>query len=268
MSKPGKIKVARDVAPPVQENAAVVSTALAPLGGAASVPATGGVNPLEMFGADGLSLRDLPRITIPAGGGKLWDVGGAGVAEIKALLVYTHAVRTLWASREMVQGELPLCSSVNGFTGQVSEDGDGDPRVAAVTCECGTCPLARKGTEKTFYGDLKASLHSSACRTAQALYLIVEGRSLPFLLRLPRTSVNSGRLTLFDLAISTEHRPWLRWLHVGLDAKVNAGGQPYSVATLRIGDATPDALHRNAESFAALLRGAAQAAVYEDVAEN
>ena len=260
MSKPGKIKVARDVAP-VQE-------IVVPLGGAASVPATGGVNPLEMFGADGLSLRDLPRITIPAGGGKLWDVGGAGVAEIKALLVYTHAVRTLWASREMVQGELPLCSSVNGFTGQVSEDGDGDPRVAAVTCECGTCPLARKGTEKTFYGDQKASPHSSACRTAQALYLIVEGRSLPFLLRLPRTSVNSGRLTLFDLAISTEHRPWLRWLHVGLDAAVNAGGQSYSVATLRIGDATPEALHRNAESFAALLRGAAQAATYEDVADG
>ena len=168
----------------------------------------------------------------------------------------------------MTKGEFPLCSSVNGFAGRLSEGGGGDPRCASVTGECGACPQARKGSERSFYGDQKASPHSSACRTAQALYLIVEGRSLPFLLRLPRTSVNAGRLTLFDLATSTEHRPWLRWLYVGLEARVNAGGQSYSIATLRIGDATPEALHRNAESFAALLRTVAQSAIYEDVAEN
>ena len=95
---------------------------------------------VDNFGADGLRLTDLERITVPAGGGTMWEVptiDSEGVDYHKTLtgiIIGSQTGRKYWKTSfdETGGGTPPDCFSADGV------DGIGNPGG-----QCASCPNAK-----------------------------------------------------------------------------------------------------------------------------
>lgn len=135
----------------------------------------------ENLGDTGISPRELPRIRIPAGGGRTWEVptleGIESRPAITGTIVHWKTLRAFWDTPfEQSDGGPPRCSSDDGIIGI------GDPGVA-----CKTCMFNQFGTAKGGEGTGKA------CREARAVFLLTPGDTLPYFMPMPPMSISPIR---------------------------------------------------------------------------
>ena len=122
----------------------------------------------ENLGGESLGLGDLPRVSVPAGGGSRWELptidGSEAVAEITGVIVHQQVMRGYFESNIAAAGTPPACYSNDGVIGIGEPGGD-----------CASCPLNQFGPNR----------EAKVCKEKKALFIVREGESLPLLLRVP-----------------------------------------------------------------------------------
>ena len=137
----------------------------------------------ENLGGQELGEFDLPRIKVPSGGGRTWEIPSlSGVEPAKTLegiVVHFKLTRAYWPASQ-ANGTPPACRSDNGIIG-VGEPGG----------QCKTCPLSQFGTavdDKT--GDLR---NGQACNAKEIWFMLRPGGWLPVVVALPATSLKAAK---------------------------------------------------------------------------
>lgn len=168
---------------------------------------------------------EFSRVKIPAGGGLAFEIPGAEepetAREIVGVILAHYAMRAYWPEAFTGQGTPPVCSSLDGRTGQ------GDPGGACTKCE-----RAAWGTGK---GD-----RGQACKLMHRLFVLREGQMFPLILSVPPTSVRNVGVYMTRLASAGQHfRGVMTKIKLAKDR--NQDGIEYSKVDLfRVADLTPE----------------------------
>jgi hypothetical protein len=177
---------------------------------------------------------DLPRITIPAGGGRTWEVPTFGGVEstqvLDGILVYSKRTRAYWPDKE-TSGEPPACRSNDALTGVGKPGGD-----------CRSCPLGN-------FTDGEPP----ACKEKEVWFLLRDGSLLPIVLSLPATSLKAAKRYRIQLA-SAGISPRAVVTEISLEPDKNPDGQAYSRAVLKVGAILDPKAAEQARAYADLLR--------------
>lgn len=169
---------------------------------------------------------DLPRVKVPAGGGKKWEVptpsGDETVPEIEGIIIHAPVKRAYWPNRDP-DGSPPQCSSPDGIQGY------GDPGVL-----CRECPLSAFGSDDGGRGQ--------ACKQFRQLFVLIESSLLPIVVTCPPTSVSPAKK--YGVALAGAGLGLSRvTTRLGLVQETNPDGQKYSKVTFAMGrQLDPDAI--------------------------
>jgi hypothetical protein len=134
----------------------------------------------QNYGADGLSDRELQKITVPGGSGHKTisvegDEGATSVSSIDFIILDQRLTRQYWKEEKKPGENIPPdCFSLDSITGIGNPGGN-----------CIKCPLAQFGTAK------KGTGRGQACRQTRNLYILRAGEGAPVfpeILRIPPTS--------------------------------------------------------------------------------
>jgi hypothetical protein len=124
---------------------------------------------------------DLGRVKVPAGGSTTWilpdadaDGGERESKEVVGIVIYNRTTRSYWPGEYDGSRNPPACSSVDGQTGI------GNPGGA-----CARCQFAEFGS--------KTDSNGQACKTAQEIFIVIEGQILPLVLSVPPSSLKAFR---------------------------------------------------------------------------
>lgn len=180
----------------------------------------------DNLGGQGLTARDLDRVTVPAGGATVWQVPGAEKVEntetIEGIIVDIKPSRAYWADLNAT-GTPPDCWSLDMVNGLGSMQ-----RGSAQNPEgfCATCPYDLFGSGKDGRG--------KACKERKEVYLVRPQDTLPVVVQVPVTSMRAlGRyavgLASGKLDRGKPHRLSGVITRLALDQEVSAGKQKYSV---------------------------------------
>lgn len=188
---------------------------------------------------------DLPRITVPAGGGTVWQLespltGTQSFDKLDGILVFQRPTRAYWESDETT-GSPPDCSSRDGVVGVGKPGG-----------ECRICPLSQFGS------DPKAG-RGQACKQGLAWFLLREDSFLPVVLGLPPTSLKAAReytLALGGAGIRASEVITT----IALEKETNPDGQKFSKAVPTLGAKLDPAAVERAREYADALRPVFEAA--------
>lgn len=186
---------------------------------------------------------DLPRIKIPAGGGRTWEIpsldGVDAAKELEGIVVAFKLTRAYWPDKDAT-GEPPACRSADSRTGIGDPGGD-----------CRTCPHAQYGSAENGRGQ--------ACSQKEVWFLLRPGSFLPVVVSLPGTSLRAART--YRLALAGEGKRLSAVTTVlGLEAEKNPDGQAYSRAVPRLGAVLEPAAAATTRAYAEQLRPVFEAA--------
>lgn len=165
-----------------------------------------------------IRLVDLPKVTVPAGGGLSWqrtdplsgEVNETRTIEGIPVLLMQQRIYFAKSLDDSGGGTPPDCASVDGITGV------GDPGG-----NCGTCPLAQFGTARTGGGQ--------ACSEVARLAVLEPGGGvLPLIINVPTGSLKPIQNFLIGLTNKGIRRS-RAVVSFGLEQTTNAGGIKYSV---------------------------------------
>jgi hypothetical protein len=170
----------------------------------------------ENIGSGGITEFDLPKITIPTGGGLAFTVptleGETTVPELVGVIVFTRDTRTYYKTgiEEGGGGNPPDCSSTNGLIGIGKPGGN-----------CSTCPLSKFGDDD----------EKPACKRGKQLFMLRGDEMLPSVFQIPTTSAKEVQKYLVKLTASGI--PYQQALTaVSLERAKSASGIAYAVAKL------------------------------------
>ena len=157
----------------------------------------------ENLRGDAITEFDLPRVKVPAGGGKAWVIPtfeGEDITETLTGVIVDWGVRRQYWESSTSDGEggPPDCSSVDGEVGIGNTGGissvinsyDVDGKPAAYEYDCEACPLNQFGTA---VGDDGQPREGKACKEQRMLFLLPEGELLPWAVPMPPTSIGPVR---------------------------------------------------------------------------
>lgn len=166
-----------------------------------------------------LSMWDLARIRVPAGGGTTWIEptvdGDQETKGIEGVIVHMRTVRSMWRQEFSGEGTPPDCSSTDGVTGM------GDPGGA-----CRTCPYAAWGTSPKGTG-------AQACKQARLLFVLRPADLLPVVVAAPPSSLKAVKQYLLRLAgAGAPYHAVITRLE--LERTKNAGGIAYAQIVPRL----------------------------------
>ena len=123
------------------------------------------------------------RVQIAGGGANVFKVTEPGdeesksVPEITGVIMYHHKTNALWEGEYgKNEDRTPVCSSVNGDEGTMSETGE--------ILKCGACPYNQYGTA----GDGR---RGKACKNMRRLYIMRPGDIFPMILSLPPSALGA-----------------------------------------------------------------------------
>lgn len=163
-------------------------------------------------GASGFSILDLDRIKIPAGGGTTWEVptldGNDARKELFGVIVAKKEEKNYWelGLDEKSENSPPDCHSddmVNGI---------GMPGGVCATCAFNQFGSAKKGKGK-------------ACRDENMLFLLLEGRTLPVVVKAAPSSLEPVRKYMLRLT-SQSHAYYGVMTKLTLEKEGGSGGPP------------------------------------------
>ena len=172
---------------------------------------------------DGLSFRDLNKITVPSQGRVTWvyEKGGEEVStrNLTGVIIHNMIQRAYWEKSPEESGGFapPDCSSTDGMTGV------GNPGGA-----CRTCPLNQFG-----------ETGGKPCRETRLIYLLDRDRRMPSVLQAPPTSLPNIRRYLTELTTEEFVPQWAVETNLTLD-RVEGGNYPYSRIVPKISERLPE----------------------------
>lgn len=171
----------------------------------------------ESLGNTKLTRELLPTLTVPAGGGRTWDLGDdeTPAPEVTGVVIWYADTRIYWKAgmEESGGGTPPDCASPDGIIGIGTPGG-----------ECETCPLNEWGSGRQGRG--------KACNERRQLAILRPGQVLPTLLSLPPSSIKSW--DQFKVAsLNKRKRYYQRVVSFGLEKVEADGGQNFSRVTVK-----------------------------------
>lgn len=141
---------------------------------------------------------ELPQLKIPSAGSTFFEIDEEPMKELQGVIVL-HGPRHVYFDTEY-EGEAtrPRCSSRDGLQGiwnvdEQVEGEDGELTGEVIVKNCADCPYAEFGSDKNGRG--------KACKEKHQIYILLNGRPLPFSLMLPVSSVgvlNAYATSLFN----------------------------------------------------------------------
>lgn len=171
-----------------------------------------------------LSISDLDRIKIPAGGGQSWMIrtldGEQEVKKVDGVIVYFGYQNAYWDKTidETGGGDPPVCFARDGAYGVGNPGGT-----------CLTCPYNQFGSDDR-------GGKGKACKNMAVLFVLQPNTVLPVVFMLPPTSVKVVRKYMANLAVAG-----LRYFQVQssftLEKAKNEKGTAYSVVSITSIDA-------------------------------
>ena len=195
----------------------------------------------ENLEGDTLSLSDLQRAKVPAGGGMRWNVPSLtgeddGVpTEILGVIIHKQVVRAYWAGsiEESGGGSPPDCTSEDNTTGIGNPGG-----------ECAECPYAQFGSKGA----------GQACKQGMRLFLLQTDSLLPMMIMLPPTSVKVMRG--YIMGIMSKGRQYRRIVtSLSLEKATNKAGIDYARVVPSIAGILDDEAAANVKSYANAIKG-------------
>jgi hypothetical protein len=176
-----------------------------------------------------LLASDLPRVSTPAAGGKVWSWTDSGNNEqsaksIDGVLVYYGVRGTLWGSEEPQGKASPVLVSYDLMTAvRVNEDiGDLDAEVLE-SCRTGDRTYDWTRLPYNQYGTSKSG-RGKRCKESRLMAILRADEAWPLLVTAGPGSLKT--VTPFVKRLSVPH--YRAVVSLTLDKVENAGGQPYS----------------------------------------
>lgn len=140
---------------------------------------------------------ELPQLKIPSAGSTFFEVDEEPHKELQGVIVL-HGPRHVYFDKEY-EGDAtpPRCSSRDGIQGMWSLDeqieSEDDITGEVEIKNCADCPYSKFGSDKNGRG--------KACKEKHQIYILLNGKPLPFSLMLPVSSVgvlNAYATSLFN----------------------------------------------------------------------
>jgi len=183
----------------------------------------------ENLGGGGLSVFDLDRIRMPAGGGLAWELpslsGPKGASTFTGVIVAWQDIRVYWKDEFSGGGTPPDCSSNDCQIGHPADAEDAKEGGYGGSCE--DCPKAQ-------FGSSDKGGKSQACKQCRRLVIFRPEDRLPILLTLPPTSLKPAR-QFFTRLLGGEGLSYYGALvEFGLEGAKNPDGIKYSVVTMKM----------------------------------
>lgn len=180
----------------------------------------------ENMGNSGLSAFELPRVKIPAGGGKMWELptleGSEMVKSIDGVIVYFTEPRAYWTTNfdESGGGTPPDCSSQDGILGDGVFGVDSEAHPSG---KCADCPMSKWGSDPR-------GGKGQACKQLRLCFVLQPDQLLPIAVFLPPTSIKPMKSFFLQLASNA-----VRYSHVVTSLQLGqtkggpGGGITYSI---------------------------------------
>ncbi len=167
---------------------------------------------LEALDGAMLTVRSLPRVPNPAGGGTIFEVpqGGETVAvkELNGIVLAYQLTRRFYATKG-ASGTPPDCYSVDCVTGRGNPGGS-----------CAACPLSEWESAQQGKGQ--------ACKQYGVAALLLPGMGLPFIVTVPPTSLKAMDQYRVGILASTMGPLSGVVTSITLTKVEGAGGDPYA----------------------------------------
>ena len=176
-----------------------------------------------------LSIWELGRVKIPAGGATSWEIedpvtGPTSAKTLTGIIVCQQDVRQYYSGPMTGETAPPDCYSPD------AKVGIGNPGGA-----CHACPLAQWGTGHDAAGN---ATKGQACGLRKHLLLLLDGRRMPVLVNVPPTSLKS--LKAYLLGLCDHDLPYYKAVtELSLVSAKSAAGPTYSQLALRFGGPVP-----------------------------
>jgi len=165
----------------------------------------------ENLGEEGLSISDLERVIVPAGGSTVWSIPTADGDEnsevFDAVIVHHQTQRTYWEDPNS-SGAPPDCFSP-------------DAKIGNVYGNCSTCQFAQYGSAE--------NKSAQACKLKRVLFLLRPDSILPVVLNVPPASLKDIKKYLVKL-IGVNKKTFDVVTRMTLTKEKNAQGQVFSKA--------------------------------------
>ena len=185
----------------------------------------------NLGGGDGVSPFDLPRISVPTGGGASFMVPGVGgetaEREIEGIILHTRMSRAWYAMsfEEVGGGHPPDCVSEDGVVGVGALAEKHGTKGEPFLCE--TCPNSRFGSDRRGGG-------GQDCSSIRPIFLLRRGDLLPVRINVPAGSIRNARtfLVACTMAGLRYHQVLVR---LGLEKRSQQNGSlEYAAITFEI----------------------------------
>lgn len=190
----------------------------------------------DNLGTDKISIRDLVRVTVPAGGVTSFTMkaleGEYETKEITGVIIAVMNTRAYWSGEYTGQGSPPDCVSLDSCTGMGTPGG-----------ECMQCPYSLFGSAKD------GASRGQACKQRRLLFLALPDEVFPLILDLPPTSLKTTGEYLRNLVTMGKVRMYQVVTSFTMRKEKNKDGIAYGQVQCRmVQKLSPDM----AEKFAAL----------------
>lgn len=171
----------------------------------------------ENLAGDVISVGDLSRIRVPAGGGTSWTVptldGEQSVQSIEGVILHVGRRRAYWSSADP-SGDPPDCKSDDNVVGVGQPGGD-----------CESCPLNQFGSSRKQDG---SAGRGKACKETRLLFVLQAGASLPDVVVVSPGSLKQVKDYLIALATKAQVPYWGALTKLSLSREKNKDGISYA----------------------------------------
>ena len=197
------------------------------------------------LGANGVQIKNLDKVTVPPGGGKVFAVnpgdGEINVPTLTGIIVLAPEQNGFWAhSMEDEPNSAPVCFSNDGQVGVGRPGGN-----------CLVCPNKEWGSDAKGKG--------KACRDLRPIFLLQPGDYLPIIVQTSRMSLK--KLSAYFTLLARRGIPYYAAItEIGLAQAQNAGTPIYSVLTFAVKEVVPKEQRTALKSYQAALRCSLSAA--------
>lgn len=197
----------------------------------------------DNLGGQEVTEFDLPRIKVPSGGGRTWEIptitGVDAAQTLDGIVVHFKLTRAYW-DPDAQSGTPPQCRSNDGIIGIGNPGG-----------ECKTCPLAQFGTALDDKGN---PAPGQACNAKEIWFMLRPGSFLPVAVALPATSLKAAKAYRVGTLGSAGMRLSSVVTHVALEQDKSAKGDAYSRAVPTVGGVLSPEEQQAAQAYAARFR--------------
>lgn len=207
----------------------------------------------ENLGGQTINPGDLDRVVWPSGASKMFQIPGLDGSderkEIEGIVLSVNRVRSYWKNPNPSNSP-PDCSSIDCVSGVGTPGGD-----------CAKCPLAKFGT--AVKPDGKTG-RGQACKEKAVLFILRPGHTLPTVIRIPPSSLQTWKK--FGLNLAQEKRVpfWRCVVKLSLKTEKSSDGIEYPALVPSLVSVTTPEEGASIKSFVDVMREVMQGAAAQE----